>query len=321
MARLREVGTIIKKVGFWKFIWRVYQRMNQNNLLIWACALAYSWLFSVFPFLIFLLTLVPYLPVKLKAGTENRIKYVIMQLPPRASETVWGSVSQMVHRLLHEPPRGLFSTGLIVMIWAASSGMSMTMQALDRCQGESTCRPYYRQRALAILLTIIEVALFLCVLILLPVGTLLLEHIQQVLKYTSSNSAVVNGNGFLSVHGAVFIFLVQILRFIMALALLFSATALIYYFGPSVRRKFHWITPGGLFTITVWLVLGELFRFYVNHFGKGYQMYGALGGVAILLLFFYIDAAVLLIGAEINYTLDSGGAEPKTSALGGGDKK
>ena len=105
MARIRDVKAVIAETGFWKFSWRIYRRMNEDNLLVWASALAYSWLFSLFPFLIFVLTLVPYLPGGLKEGAEKRLHVAVMELPPKASETVWTSISPMVERLLHHPSR------------------------------------------------------------------------------------------------------------------------------------------------------------------------------------------------------------------------
>ena len=85
---------------------------------------------------------------------------------------------------------------------------------------------------------------------------------------------------------------------------MFSLLAVIYYFGPSVRQNFRLLTPGAVFTIAVWLLLESFFRFYIDHFGRYDQTYGTVGGVAILLLFFYIDAFVLLVGAEINSEID-----------------
>jgi hypothetical protein len=82
---------------------------------------------------------------------------------------------------------------------------------------------------------------------------------------------------------------------------------MVYYFGPSFKQKFHTITPGAAFCVLVWIVLGVGFKLYVSRFGgaESYnKTYGAVAGAAILLLFFYIDALVLLIGAEINSELD-----------------
>jgi membrane protein len=71
-----------------------------------------------------------------------------------------------------------------------------------------------------------------------------------------------------------------------------------------VKHRFRWITPGSVFTICTWVVLGFAFRFYVDRYGKYDKTYGSVAGVAILLLVFYIDAVVLLIGAEINSEID-----------------
>src|SRR5207302_2564230 len=94
----------------------------------------------------------------------------------------------------------------------------------------------------------------------------------------------------------------DVVRWILALAFLFSVLALVYHKGPSVKHRFTWISPGAVFSVVVWVLLGIGFRIYMDRVGeRSYdRTYGTLGGVAILLLFFYIDALVLLIGAEIN---------------------
>ena len=89
-------------------------------------------------------------------------------------------------------------------------------------------------------------------------------------------------------------------RYIVAIALMLAVLCLLYTFGTRVRHRFSFVTPGAIFTLLVWIILGESFRFYVDKFGKYQKTYGAVGGVAIILLFFYLDALVMLIGAEIN---------------------
>ena len=99
----------------------------------------------------------------------------------------------------------------------------------------------------------------------------------------------------------------NILRYTVALALLFCITGVIYYIGPNLKHKFHLLTPGAVFSVAVWLILGAVFRLYINKFGgeQSYsKTYGTVAGLVILLLFFYIDALVLLIGAEINSEID-----------------
>jgi membrane protein len=79
---------------------------------------------------------------------------------------------------------------------------------------------------------------------------------------------------------------------------------LLYKFGTSVKQRLIFFSPGAIFTVIAWLVLGSSFRFYVDKFGRYDRTYGAVGGVAIILLLFYLDALVMLVGAEINGEVD-----------------
>src|SRR5881394_3824781 len=86
--------------------------------------------------------------------------------------------------------------------------------------------------------------------------------------------------------------------------MMFSVVNILYHWGPSIKQRFSYITPGAVFAVTVWILLAVGFRLYVDKFGKFNETYGTVGGVAILLLAFYIDAYVLLVGAEINSEID-----------------
>src|SRR5690606_3810909 len=103
----------------------------------------------------------------------------------------------------------------------------------------------------------------------------------------------------------------DLVRFSLAFVLMFAVLAIIYRFGPNKKRKFRMVTPGTVFCVIVWIVLAVGFRVYIDRFGKYEKTYGTVGGVAILLLFFYIDALVLLVGAEIDAEVETVLAEEK----------
>jgi membrane protein len=171
--------------------------------------------------------------------------------------------------------------------------MSMTMSALDRCyelplQG---ARPFWKQRLLAIAMTVVIVVLILCVVVLLPVGTIVKNWVLEAkIPYVED--------------GPLLIVLFDVVRWVLALLFMISVLTVLYHFGPSVKHQFRWITPGAVFSIVAWILLGLLFRFYIDKYGKYDKTYGSVAGVAILLLVFYIDGVVLLIGAEINSEID-----------------
>ena len=286
MARLSDVPRVISSVGALGMAKRVWNQVNDDGLFTWASALAYSWLFAVFPFLIFILSLVPYLPENTKEQAKAEIRGFVEQLPAPAANTIWQNVDSVFDR----PKSGLLIVSLALAIWAASGGMAATMGALDKCYELERGRRFYKQRAVAVLLTLSVATLIIAVVVLLPVGT------------TVKNWLV--GNGYVNETNIALVVVFDIVRWTLALLFMVTALTLLYHFGPGVKHKFHWVTPGAVFCLVVWLVLGQVFRIYVNKFGKYEQTYGTVGGVAVLLLFFYVDALVLLIGAEINSEID-----------------
>lgn len=296
MARLRDIPKVLSVVSPWEFAKRIWKEVNDDAVFVWAAALAYAWLFAIFPFFIFLLTLLPYLPPQVKAQAETPIRDGLYQwLPAQSAQLVWDNI----YEVMHQTHTGLLSIGILVTIWAASGGMNMTMAALDKVYDHGKPRPFYRQRPLAVLMTLVVATLIVAVLILLPIGTTVTRYVQR--------------HDFMHVSQGL-IWAWNAARYSLALLLLVCVLTIVYYFGPNVRQRFQVITPGAAFTLMTWLILGFGFRFYVDKFGKYDKTYGTVGGVAVLLLLFYIDAIVLLVGAEINSEMDFALGVPRGSS-------
>lgn len=341
MADLRDVPMVIQRMGAFRFGRKVWSEIGDDNLFTWAAALAYSWLFAVFPFFLVLLTLIPLLRQEWRVEAKNQISYAINQLPHDAKKTVHDYVDPKLDTLLgFKPATGItvaWSLGLLVTLWAASGGMAMTMGAMDRCYDVERMRPFYKQRPLAVLLTMVVATLILAVVVLIPVGTLVTNYLtrgterflvatnlskaepadgeqmpEEAAAATQPSAAAAATTMPLAVKRiehpykfTLWLWLWQIIRHGLALLFLVWVVALIYQFGPNVKQKFRLLTPGAVFTVAVWIALAFAFRLYVDRFGKYGQTYGAVGGVIILLFFFYLDALVLLVGAEINSEIDA----------------
>ena len=290
MAQLSDVPAVLRTVGPFAFAKRVYQQINDDNLFAWAAALAYAWLFAIFPFLIAMLSLLPYLPERLKDNAKGEIYFFLQNIfSSDAVSTIWDNVLPV----LDNPANGLLGLGLIFAFWAASGGMNMTITALDRCYEFPNARPFYIQRPLAIALTIVVAILIIILMALLPLGTLVIHWLERHGQYAFVRSPLA--------------WTARILRYPCAVLVMFMVLGIVYHFGPRIKQRFRFFTPGSIFSVSVWIVLAIFFRLYLDTFGKtsAYRKtYGTVGGAAILLLFFYIDALVLLIGAEINSEID-----------------
>jgi membrane protein len=336
MPALRDATTVIRRIGFFHFWKNIWHEIGDDNLFTWASALAYSWLFAIFPFFLVLLSLIPLLKFDWRVTAKDQINAAINQLPREANVTIRQFIEPRLNNLLFEHDRSsitsILSIGLLVTIWAASSGVAMTMSAMDRAYDVERARPFYKQRPLAVLLTIIVASMIISVVILIPIGTIVTNYLtsgtEKLLEATHISKPASTAESPKQAAATtmpatrpdlavgrqlvqkphrfeLWIILWQIARYGLSLLLLFWVVALMYHFGPNVKQRFRVITPGSLFTVGVWILLAGVFRFYVDRFGKFGQTYGAVGGVIILLFFFYMDALVLLIGAEINSEIDA----------------
>jgi len=286
MARLGDIPVIVRSVGIWGFLRRVWQQFMEDNLLTWAAALAYSWLFAVFPFMVFLMSLLPYLPASTKSAAEKEIHRMVDDYaPPQAADTIWSNVQQV----LHQRHVKWSIVGLGLAIWGASRGVNMTISALDKCYELDRGRPIYRQIPVSMGLTVVVATLILALLVILPIGSLILAWIKA------------HGSTYISTP---LLWVWDLARYPVALILMFSVVNVIYQWGPSIRQRFNYVTPGAIFCVVVWIALTIGFRVYVQKFGKFNETYGTVGGVVILLMAFYFDALVLLLGAEINSEID-----------------
>ena len=347
MSRLKDIPHVVKHVGLWPFVKRLYHQTWDDNLLVWAAALAYSWLFALFPFLIFILSLIPLLPseafgVRIKPTRQEVQQFIDAALvtgenpveaadaaelkdegqaaqvvvPPLAPTTqaaaeapadvapeqpgtqmapITGTISDIVDDILNRSSGSLLTISLVVALFTASGGMAMTMAGLDKCYDVALekMRPVYTARPIAMLLTIIMAAMILLAVILIPVTSALLR--------------VVDRADVIGVEQGTFLWLLNPLRYALATLLLFGVLALVYRWGPSLKTRLHLFSPGSAFVVLMWLLTAWGFRFYLESFGAAAtyeKTYGAVAGVAILMLLFYLDAFFLLLGAEINSEID-----------------
>jgi len=293
MARLSDLSKIHRSVGFVRFSLRVWQEVQKDELFTWASALAYSWLFAIFPFFIFLLALVPYLPQKIKEPAPHAIRQFVRDFLPGANDTLLDNVSKPVESLVQQRAKPLLFIGLIVALWSGSGGIAATMTALDKVYELERPRPIWRLRLLAIGVTIIVAGMLLGVVALLPVGTIVKYWF---IKISHDNLS----------RWAPQLIAIDVVRWIAALLLMMLVLMVIYYYGPAIKQPLRLLSPGAAFVMIVWICLGLAFRYYIHTIGgKSYaKTYGTVGGVAIMLLLFYLDALVLLVGAEINSEID-----------------
>jgi membrane protein len=265
---------------------RVYDQIWKDGILDHAAALSYYFLFALFPTLLFLTALFGMLPTP--GLMDGLMSYVDQVLP--------GDAASLVHKTLTEvvggASRQLLSMGVVLALWAASSGMASTMAALNAAYDVDDPRPWWKRRLIALGLTVLFSLFTVTAMLLLVFGPKIASRLADAVGLAQAFALF---------------WMVATWPVLLALALL--GIALVYYLAPAVRQQWRWVTPGSVFTLAVWIPMSVGLREYVARFGNYNATYGSIGGVILLLLWLYLASVVLLIGAEINSEIEHAAAE------------
>jgi membrane protein len=261
---------------------RVYARLWEHEVLDRAAGLSYYFSFALFPTLLFLAALFGLLP----------FPDMMSQLLDYADQMLPGDAASLLKRTLAEVVRGasgsLLSVGVLAALWGASSGMLSIMSALNVAYRVVDRRRWWESRLAALGLTF-GFSLFTLT------GLLLLVFGGRIGEVVADRVGL----------GPVFTLAWKIARWPVAMLLVLTGLALVYWLAPAKRRRWCWITPGSSFAVVAWLLMSSALRLYVAYFGNYNATYGSIGGVILLMLWLYLSGVALLIGAEINSAVES----------------
>ena len=254
-----------------------------------AAELAFYFFLAVFPGLILLMTIFGFVAGNNPALRDSLFSYVGQALPGDAAQLLQKTLAQTTQNAT-----GLkLIVGLLAALWSASSGISSVMTVMNFAYERRETRSYVKTRLIiAPLLTIALSALMLAALGIVLFGT----H--------AANWA--GGAGL----GDVPVLAWKVLQWPIALLFVVLSFAVLYFYAPDVEQhKWYWITPGSVIGVLLWVIASAGFRVYL-HFANTYSAtYGSVAAVIILMLWFYITALALIVGAEINAEIEHAAAE------------
>ena len=275
------MAVTIPGVSAKQFVRDLYQAIIDDNVFSGAAALGFYLTLAIFPAIIAIMSVIPYLPI---AKVDQAIMDLLGQaLPAEAFEMV----SRVVNQALSERRGRLLSFSLLLTLWAASTGMYAIMKQLNITYDVKEARSFVRARATALGLSLLFGVLVLGAFSLVVLGGIIQDWIGNRFGFT----------GALLTFFAVF-------RWVIIVAALLLGLAIIYRFAPNVERTFALLTPGSVFGVTMLIVSSLGFSFYTRNFAAYGAIYGSIGAVIILMLWLYIAGLVILVGSEINGLLE-----------------
>jgi membrane protein len=270
---------------------RTVKEFVADNGLGLAAQLAYYFFFSLFPAILVGIALASFFPL------EHFLDRIVSTLGGIVPADVITIIQDQIRKISEGQNGGILTFGLLVALWSSSAAMLGSIDALNRAYDIEEARPWWKVRLLAIGLTLALAAFVLIAFALVLLGPTAADYIAR-----------------LTGLGPVFAWTWKILQWPVVLGLVAIGAGLLYYFGPDAEQEWVWVTPGSVLTAVLWFVASLGFKFYVVNFGAYTETYGAIGGVMVLLLWFYISGLVMLLGAELNAEIEH--ASPYGKAVG-----
>jgi membrane protein len=259
------------------FLRRLQREIGYDDCMGMAAQIAFYLLLAIFPFLLFLLSLISFLPIP---NLEPQVLSALEEsLPPEA----YNLVSETVVSLLSKQRGELLGVGLLIALWSASMGIGALITTINRAYNIHPRRSLAQQKGLAILLTLAVSGIMLLSTVIILFGPRVSHAIFQTL----------------GLAGDSYNFWTR-LRQPLVFALNLLTLSIFYYYGPEARQQFRWIMPGAVVATGLWLGASSLFRLFVRNFGSYEITYGSIAAVIILLIYLWISGLIFLLGAEIN---------------------
>lgn len=260
---------------------QTFTEIEKDNVAVIAAGVAFFSLLAVFPLITACLSIFGYFADP--GAVEQQLSAISSVLPKEA----WEILDAQISAVVSAPERGLglgILFGLALALYSAGSGIRAMMRAMNVAYGEREKRGFIQFYGLAIGLTV-SVTLFMFAALAVIIG------VPALLK-------------FIRLEGAAH-WLAQYMPWIILMSLFCFATLTLYRIGPSRRQaKIRWLIPGVLFSAFAWIGMSALFSMFVTEFSSYNKTYGSLSAVIILLIWFWLTAFVVIIGAELNAELE-----------------
>lgn len=279
----------IPRRGWFQVVKRAFAEGKADNVSMLAAGLAYFAFLALFPALIAAVLI--YGLVADPADVQEQIDSLSGALPPEAKSLISDQMSSIA-----SSSGGALGVGLVISLlgalWSVSGGVSNLINAVNVCYDEEETRGFLRLRGLALLLTVGGILFMALAVGLVAVAPVVLDALKL---------------------GTLGTILLQVGRWVLLVLLVVFGLAVVYRIAPDRDApKFRWVSVGAVVATVIWVIASVGFSLYVSNFGSYGKTYGALAGVIVLLLWFFISAYIVLLGAEINAEAEQQTAEDTT---------
>ncbi len=258
------------------------QEIRRDQLPVRASAISFNFLLAIFPSIIFLFTLIPYIPIN---GLDESIHKFFQGVLP---DSGYAFLESTITGITSIKRGGLLSVGFILAFYFSTNGVRMLMLTFNKEHPNYARRNFWKNRIASFRLTFYLFLLFIASLIMIIMGDNMVDWVGDLIHWKDTTG----------------VFFLTAVKYLVLLLLFFLGISLVYYYGPSVKHRWRFITPGATFATIVSILASIVFGYLANNFIGYNEVYGSIGTLIVLMIWININSLVLLVGFEINNSID-----------------
>ncbi|MBC7743918.1 MAG: YihY/virulence factor BrkB family protein [Flavobacterium sp.] len=259
-----------------------FSEIAKDSLINKASSLAYNFMLAIFPAIIFLFTLIPYIPIN--NFQDQLMNLISLVLPNNAYLAVETTLVDIVKNQNSK----LLSFGFFFALFFSTNGISTLMEAFNKSSLIIESRSWIKQRLVALNLTIMIAFALISGLVIITIGEYIFTYLRSELKF----------------NDAFWIFIINMVRWFILITIYFVTISLLYRYGPANAKKWRFFSAGSWMATILAILTFWGFSYYINNFGTYNKIYGSIGTLIVLMIWLYLNSLIILVGFELNASID-----------------
>jgi membrane protein len=259
-----------------------FQEIGKDELINKASSLSYNFMLAIFPAIIFLFTLIPYIPID--NFQDQLMNLIALILPAEA----YAAVNTTLLDIVENQNSKLLSFGFLFALVFATNGVHTLMVAFNKSSLITETRSWLRQRLVAVFLTVLISFALIFGLVIMTFGEYIIDLLKTGLRFQDS----------------IWLYLLNMGRWLILIIIYFVTIASLYRYGPANAKKWKFFSAGSWMATILAILTFWGFSYYINNFGNYNKLYGSIGTLIVLMIWLYLNSLIILVGFELNASID-----------------
>jgi len=258
-----------------------FKGISKGYLTTRAAAIAFSFFLAIFPIILVFFTLIPFIPIN---NFQEALMAFINNIVPNSAES---TINSTLIDIIERPRGGLLSLTFFLALFFATNGFSSIVDAFNNTYHPMETKTWFKQRLIALVMFSINSLIVIIAIVLLTSGSSFFEYLLE--KHILNNWTT--------------FYLLEGVKWVILTSMFFFSISFIYYLAPAKKNKFRFISAGSSLATFLSIIASVGFNFYVQNFSSYNALYGSIGTLLIILMWIYFNAIILLIGFELNASI------------------